>query len=509
MNLFDPPVNPDLEKYVISGVLNDPQSIIDPLIGMLEPEDFASHSYHRSIWSVIKDFVKKGEVIDRVMIAQRITALRFDSNEQITAEKYLESLFCLQNAKLTKTPRRYAYELKRYSVIRELCEAAKQAILNVKECTSNGVKVEDIVELYDKTINNRIDFLDCNQEFDDLFGGLEDHIEMLGETQPEISGFLSPWKRYNELYGPLRDGSITIFGATSGLGKSTYSMYMATEIAKSYTVPVLHLDHGEMGQEELQFRIISMLSGGKISYNLIETGKWRNNEELTRIMREEALPQIKKYNLRNFYRDISGKTATEVVSLIRRFYLSKIGRGNKFVTNLDYLKPFSAENHNTQEWQEMGRFIQNIKSLYKNELASPFMTSIQLNRSGVFRNKTAQTIDDSEATFSMSTRISEQATHSFILREVLMDEMAVEGPDANHKMIAVKTRHLGEKWKDAINPVEMPDGSYKRNYLRFKSESFDIKECGDLKQYVAAHREDILLAQGGEFFDGEEDKVKF
>jgi len=496
----------DLEKSVISGVLNNPDVIYD--IDFLEVEDFYSHEYHRAIWSVVKDFHKNGQELNKLLIAQRITALKLDARAEFKAADYLDALFYLPDAKTADSTRKYSAELKKISMRRHIIEASEQVISEMVS-GAEGKTYDEIQELADKTFNHNIDFYDYTQEFEDIYEDLEEKMEFLGDTQPEPQGFYGPFKRYNELYGPYRPGSITVTGARSGGSKTTSGMFICTNIAKNYGVPILHLDHGEMSKEELQFRVVCMLSGGKIPFHAVESGKWKSNEEFRKIMINDVFATIKKYNLKNYYRDISHKTGREAVSMIRRFYYKNIGRGNPFFTHLDYLKPFDGEDPNTPEWKAMGSFVQSIKSLYSNEMKTQFYTSLQLNRSGITKNKNSASVDDSENTFGISDRIVQQSTHSFILREMLLDEVAVEGGDANAKMICVKHRHLGEKAEDAIKYVKMPDNTYRKNHIRLDIKNFHIEERGDLKQYVTAHRDDILLAQGGEIFSEEDGSIEF
>ena len=66
-----------------------------------------------------------------------------------------------------------------------------------------------------------------------------------------------------------------------------------------------------------------------------------------------------------------------------------------------------------------------------------------------------------------------------------MDELENE-PDnsGTHKLICFKYRHLGENALRAINPVEMPDGGKKNNYINLHMENFNITEKGDLVDMV-------------------------
>ena len=66
-----------------------------------------------------------------------------------------------------------------------------------------------------------------------------------------------------------------------------------------------------------------------------------------------------------------------------------------------------------------------------------------------------------------------------------MDEIQAE-PEGfgTHKLICLKYRWLGENVHRAIQPVEMPDGSKRKNYINLHMENFNIDEKGDLNDLV-------------------------
>ncbi|HBY66632.1 MAG TPA: hypothetical protein DEG69_01955 [Flavobacteriaceae bacterium] len=69
----------------------------------------------------------------------------------------------------------------------------------------------------------------------------------------------------------------------------------------------------------------------------------------------------------------------------------------------------------------------------------------------------------------------------------MADEIHEEGANfGTHKLINLKSRHLGRDALRAIHPVEMPDGSKRQNFINLNVENFRITECGDLQDVVNA-----------------------
>ncbi|NJO61252.1 MAG: hypothetical protein HC836_24265 [Richelia sp. RM2_1_2] len=182
----------------------------------------------------------------------------------------------------------------------------------------------------------------------------------------------------------------------------------------------------------------------------------------------------------------------EIISVIRRFYYSVVGRGNKAVIHYDYLKGFEAGKY-SQEYQIMGLFMQELKTLITRECLLPVWTSLQLNRYGIVNNKKSSEIDDSENSFSISDKIVQQSTHSFILRKKTADEIEDEVGLGNCKLIPIKHRHLGQNHEDAEAFVKLPNGRYVKNYIHLRKRGFFFEEIGDLVSTVDQMGDGILV----------------
>jgi hypothetical protein len=112
------------------------------------------------------------------------------------------------------------------------------------------------------------------------------------------------------------------------------------------------------------------------------------------------------------------------------------------------------------------------------------MTSVQSNRAGIVTNKNAANITDDESIVSLSDRITQFSSHMFILRNKTFDELQNEKGFGTHKFINVKARHLGKDIAGAINPVKMPDGTLKKNFVNLEIANFCVTEKGDFRDIV-------------------------
>ena len=266
----------------------------------------------------------------------------------------------------------------------------------------------------------------------------------------------------------LTDDYILTHNTSMGL---FYNIHLAMQNSQE----LLWLDSSEMSVEQLQFRILCILTRGKVPLWCIKSGDWAKNEEWAKLVRA-AIPETKKIKI--YYESTYGLKTNEIIKLIRNFSY-RIGKDKKFLVCLDYLKSMDGDNPYEREWVVLGDFVNDIKNFIQNEVNIPFWTSLQLNRSGITTNKKKLEIQDNEGTFGMSDRILQQASHAFLLRHKLLEEIQEEnGQFGNMAAIFLKHRELGREAAVAMRPIKLQDGSYAKNHVNMYNETFFFEDKG-------------------------------
>jgi hypothetical protein len=184
-------------------------------------------------------------------------------------------------------------------------------------------------------------------------------------------------------------------------------------------------------------------------------------------------------------------TTDQMINNLKRFYYSKIGRGNPLIFSFDYIKPSADDEFSKSEWQIIGTMLNKFKKTIQHDIVQDhkpmisMFTSVQSNRSGITTNRSSDNINDDESIVSMSDRITHYCSHMMILRPKTGDERDSEGPSfGGHKLIFVKSRFLGSDVAGALEPVTMPDGTSKKNFINLQFNNFDVEERGDLRDIV-------------------------
>jgi replicative DNA helicase len=463
-----------IERQTLSGLLLYPDLFI-------EYETFVkdvtfSEKIHGTIYNCIKAAYLKNESLDKTILAQKIKNLKINFiHDEIDVFYYIEDLYLTQITK--KGAEEAIKELISLKVRRDLCDLGKEIHKISKNAGNKNVK--EILAEIDCAYATKVNSFSNTEKTENIYTDIEEYIEGLANDPPKESDLLfGPFKTVNKIYGSLlRPGAINLVGARTSVGKTSFGMFYLNWVAAKHDIPILHLDFSEMTKKELQTRAVCMLTEGKVPFHLVEKGLWRKNPELEQLVRG-LWDKVK--SLRMYYHDIGNLRADEIIALIKRVYYKEIGRGNRFIIHYDYLKPFNFDPR-TPEYKEMGHFIASIKTLITNDIPACVWASLQLNRSGIVNGRISSEIDDSENAFSISDRIVQQTTHSWLLRPKLVDEIQNQGNMFGNMIFKnVKARHLGEEYSRHINPVKMPDGSFQRNYINLQADTFYFEEKGDL-----------------------------
>ncbi|MBM3453570.1 MAG: hypothetical protein FJX80_00330 [Bacteroidetes bacterium] len=496
----------EVEKQFLAGLIQYPETYSE-ICDFVSESDFYSEDtiVHKTIYHIIRKCIESNEKVDEIIIAQQIKEIGISFEDNIDIFDYLRSLAVRKTNKTTAISA--AKEIKKYSIRRSIHASAIEVAEKMKKIAPDS-SYQKIVEEADTTFNKIINIYENNEERPiNIFEEMEAVIEERGNNPITEFGFMGPFPTVNKIYGSLlRPGNITVVVARSGVGKTLLALNYTTKVSAQYDVPVLHFDNGEMSKEEVIMRQCAALS--HVPMHLLETGLWRKaGEDVVERVRS-TWDKVKK--LKFYYYNVGGMTTDQMLNNLKRFYYSKVGRGNPLIFSFDYIKPSADADGNKPEWQVIGDMLNKFKRTIQRDIVQgqkpmiTMFTSIQSNRSGITTNRNSDTINDDEGIVSMSDRITHYCSHMAILRPKTADERQEEGVNfGSHKLIFVKNRFLGSDVAGAVELVSMPDGTLKKNFINLQFENFDIKERGDLRDIVNQADTNTTTLQNS----GEDDNV--
>ena len=475
-----------VEKHALAGIFHN-KEILAELVNFLSEKDFFN-DVHSTIFLVCKNSYLNKQEIDKVLIAQKIKDLGVSFKDEINIFDYIESItFAHINEKATIEAAR---ELIKLRIRREIYQTGEK--LKSVAQKSADEKLDDFILNCDKIYSDKISTFEIDEKPVNLFDDIKSKVEERGNNIQEDTGLLTPYPEFNRLYGGLRPGNIYAIVSRPAQGKTTWINDICLKTSLKNNVKALILDT-EMSKEEMQFRMISSISGVPMWY--VETGNWRRNREMERKVRE-ALEKVAQYEY--YHMRVGNKNIDEITSMVKRWYYKQVGRGNRCIVAYDYVKLTGEKlSQNWAEHQAIGEKIDKLKKLSE-EIHCPIITAMQMNRSGEnFNRKSNMVVDDGSA-IALSDRLQWFASFVGIFRRKTLDEIAVDGQDfGTHKLVPIKTRFQG---KDAAGHHDLvkrrsADGqfSYQNNFLNFNVDSFNVEEKGSLNDIVKIENEQFEL----------------
>lgn len=488
--------NLELEKKVLAGLLQH-QDLWEQVTQLLGEEDFylKDSRVHNSIFKLIKSALNNAESIDDTILIGRLTSIGASFPDGIDLPEYIRSLvFYPVASDVFLTSIR---ELKKITIRRNVYESAVIAQRYVKNIDPS-IPYRDILTHIDKIHNDTIaKFEGGEKTISNLSLKAKVLIEDIGNNPPKDVGIMSPYPTLNKIYGSIfRGGNITCIAARQKVGKTTAMIDAVVKTSYNNNgLTIVHFDNGEMSENELIFRMVSGASG--IPQHMLEDGSWRRSsygewsaEEVVKKVRD-VWPVIEKTKV--IYENVAGLSSEEMCSLLKRLYYSEVGRGNPMIFSFDYLKTDFNNLGRGDGWAYVGKTLHDFKQVIAKDLVFDgepvvsMITSVQLNRLGITTNRDANTVQEteSESAIGLSDNIIQFCSHMFLLRNKTIDERGMYGERfGSHNLLCLAARHLGEDMWAHLNPIEMPEGPPKKNFINLDFKNFSVEDKGDLRDIV-------------------------
>ena len=475
----------NVEKHVLGGLINHPDVFSD--IDRFVSEQCFYNEVHHTIFCVIRNIISSNQKLDKVLLAEKIKNLGISFKDEIDIFTYVDNLSFTQITKSATIES--SKELLKYKIRREIAITANEVVSYVKKCGSKNI--DEIISNCDAIYSDKIRNFITEEEPENLFANMTNLIEERGNTPTEDFGLATPYAEFNRMYGGLRAGNVYAIVSRPGQGKTTWINNICLKTAQKNNIKALMLDT-EMSTEDIQFRMASAITDVPMWH--LETGNWRKNPALVKKVRS-SLKETKKYECYHCF--VGNKNIDQICSLVRRWHLTHVGRGNKCLISYDYVKLTGEKvDRNWAEYQAIGDKIDKLKKLSE-EVNAPLITAMQLNRSGENFNRSSGNVVDDSSAIALSDRMQWFASFVAIFRRKTVDEVALDGENfGTHKLIPTKTRFQGQfaaGHHDILRRRTEDGERLVNNYLNFSVENFDIEENGSLRHIIEAENEQYFV----------------
>ena len=390
-----PPQNLEAESSVLGGILLE-NDAINVVLELLRTGDFYRES-HRKIFRAMIELADRSEPVDIITLSECLK--NRGELEAVGGSAYLASLndFVPTAANISY----YARIVREKSILRHLINAATEVATKGYDGTGN---VEELLDSAERAIFD-ITEQRIKGSFVKVGDMMKDSIKMvekLFERKTMITGVPTGFKDLDTKTAGLQPADLIIVAARPGMGKTAFSLNIASHAAFSgYGVAVFSL---EMAKEQLALRLLC--SEARVDNSKVRTG-YLSDRDFPKL----ATAAGRLHDALIFIDDTPAISVLELRAKARRIARDREKKLGLII--VDYLQLMRGTGAAQNREQEISEISRSLKALAK-ELNVPVLAVSQLNRRVEDRNdKTPQLSDLRE-----SSAIEQDAdVIAFIYRE--------------------------------------------------------------------------------------------
>ncbi|MFT6836442.1 MAG: replicative DNA helicase, partial [Francisellaceae bacterium] len=360
-----PPNSLEAEKSVLGGLLLDNDSF-EKIEEILEAKDFYK-SEHQVIFKQIARMVEDNQPIDVITLSD---ALADDGKiDQAGGLHYLIEI--TKNTPTAANIKSYSKIVKERSKLRHVLNAAVEIADSVYDQQGrNSIQIIDEAEQRIMSIaEDSVSEQSGPELVRDVLPNVVNKLDLLMDVKGGITGLSTGFSDLDEQLSGLHPSNLLIVAGRPSMGKTSFAMNIAENVARTATKPVLVFSM-EMSSEDLIVRMISSL--GKVDQTLLRNGRL-DDEHWAKIT---ASMQVLNSNMKMYIDDSPALTPAELRSRARR--VAKDNDGLSMIM-VDYLQLMNVPGYINNRTQEVSEISRSLKALSK-ELNVPVIALSQLNR---------------------------------------------------------------------------------------------------------------------------------
>lgn len=404
----------EAEQSVLGAILIDPNCFSD-LTDIIRREDFYL-AEHGEIFDAMYDLFAKNREIDLVTLIDTLVSRGVYNEEE--SKKYIKII--AETVPSASNVLDYAQIVKDKSLLRSLI-AASDEIRDMAFSAQGDVK--DIIDSAEQKVFSIAQgsevrgFVHIREAISRTYA----RLDLLAKDKAAASGTPMGYSALDRTLVGLGEGDLVLVGARPGMGKTSFAMNIAANIAKSTkkNVCVFSL---EMSAEQLASRMLS-------SEALVDSYAIRSGELSPEQYKKLADAAAELSGCPILIDDTTGLTVTRMKARLRR--VKNLG-----LVVVDYLQLMQSERKTDSRVLEVGDISRGLKLLAK-DLKVPVICCAQLSRGPESRTDKRPMLSD----LRDSGAIEQDADIVlFLYREEYYKEPE-EGEQSTAECIVAKNRH--------------------------------------------------------------------
>ena len=347
----------EAEQSVLGSILIDPNCFAD-LTEIIHADDFYLDE-HGEIFYAMQDLFAKSREIDLVTLIDTLVSRGVYNEEE--SKKYIKVI--AETVPSAANVLDYAKIVREKSLLRSLIGAADE--IRETAFSAQG-DVKDIIDSAEAKVfsiaqgSESKGFVHIREAISRTY----ERLDLLARDKDAASGTPTGFSALDRTLVGLGEGDLVLIGARPGMGKTSFAMNVATNIAKSTqkNVCVFSL---EMSAEQLASRMLS--SEALVDSYAIRSGNL-STDQYKKLA--DAAAELSESNI--LIDDTTGITVTRMKAKLRR--VKNLG-----LVVVDYLQLMQGERNSDNRVLEVGDISRGLKILAK-ELKIPVICCAQLSR---------------------------------------------------------------------------------------------------------------------------------
>ncbi len=410
------PVSYEAEQSVLGAVILKPDCFGE-LINLVSGDDFYVDE-HKEIFFAMYDLFAQSRNIDHVTVTETLV-----NKGVMDAERARAALARILNAvPSAANASDYARIVRDRAVRRTLINICREIQESASSETDSAEHILEVAEkkiyaLSDKNITGNF------RHIKEVIRENYHRLQQLSQNPEESAGLPTGFSAIDNLLVGMGAGDMVLVGARPGVGKTSFTMNIATRASKNLgkTVCVFSL---EMSAEQLVMRMVS--NEARIDNTILRSGRLQPEHWNAVALAANSLSQC---NI--LIDDTAGMSVTMMKSRLRR--IKNLG-----LVVIDYLQLMQGETHSDNRAQEVGEISRGIKLMAK-EFGVPVLTCAQLNRAVEARKEGVPQLSD----LRDSGSIEQDADSVMFLHRKENEEQRVQVVIAKNRHGATGTVELG------------------------------------------------------------------
>ena len=350
------PVSIEAEQALLGSIIVSPDSF-DKIGGMINTEDFYLDE-HKHIYAALLSMYSKNKTIDVVTLVNAL--VENGDRDEAGGVQYITLI--AESVPSAANIKDYARIVKDKAILRKLINVCDE----INEDAYNESDVRTVIDSAEQKIFDISHNKDTKEfrHIRDVLQNVYRDMEILSETKGAVTGSKTGFSGLDRMLVQMGKGDLIIVGARPGMGKTSFALNIATNVARNTkkSVAIFSL---EMSGEQLASRILS--SEAMVDSHSMRTGQLKN-EDWDNIA--DVIASLSGCEI--YVDDTSAMTTTEMKSKLRR--LPNLG-----LVVVDYIGLMQTTSNTDNRAQQVGEISRNLKIMAK-DLGVPFIVCAQLNR---------------------------------------------------------------------------------------------------------------------------------